>query len=393
MECPVEKSRRGELLIVPHLQAHRAASGNLVLTRKFLEGTAAYAAQWPGRVTVAVTVEAKPDTNLDHQEIAPGDWPFHVIKQPSPRQELFRRMQQAAMVLISENLVVCKIAPAVRYAVVTEYSLKTRLRIAMETTRNPLRRLKRHFRERWTEHRARRGLAAAAGVQCNGFPTYESYRTLNPNSLLFFDSRVRSRELVDGEALDRRLARLQANQPLRLLFSGRLIGIKGVDHLPKIAHELRRRNVPFHMSICGAGEGQASLAQKVRDLGLADRVTLRGVLDFTRELLPLARDATDLFICPHVQGDPSCTYLETMACGVPIVGYANEAWQPLAKLSRAGWQTPMDDPAALADRVAQLHHQRSDIATASLAARRFAGQHTFEKTFSRRVDHLLTLAR
>lgn len=30
-----------------------------------------------------------------------------------------------------------------------------------------------------------------------------------------------------------------------------------------------------------------------------------------------------LFVCCHVQGDPSCAYLETFGSGLPIVGYAN----------------------------------------------------------------------
>ena len=47
-------------------------------------------------------------------------------------------------------------------------------------------------------------------------------------------------------------------------------------------------------------------------------VQFRGNLDFKHRLVPLLQNEIDLFVCPHVQGDPSCTYLETMACGVPL---------------------------------------------------------------------------
>lgn len=382
-----------ELLIVPHLRAHRAASGNLVSTQKFLEGTAEYAAHWPGKVTVAVVVEPEPDNNLDHREVRPGDWDFEVVEQPTDASKLVERMREAALVLLSPSLSHLAIEHGLPYVLVTENTLRTRCQMVMTTTRQVFRRVKRLLWEMLGEWRIRKGVAAAAGVQCNGFPTYEAYRRLNASSLLFFDTRVTSDDVIDPDVLNNRLLRMAENGPLRLLFSGRLIGIKGVDHLPQIADELRKRSVPFTMEICGGGDRAASIAERVKELGLSDCVTLRGVLDFSSALLPLVRESTDVFVCPHLQGDPSCTYLETMACGVPIVGYANEAWEPLAKLSEGGWQTPMKDPKALAARIAQLHQQREQIATASLAARAFAVQHTFEVTFQRRVEHLIKAAK
>lgn len=38
----------------------------------------------------------------------------------------------------------------------------------------------------------------------------------------------------------------------------------------------------------------------------------------------------------HRQGDPSCTYLETYACGMPIVGYNNQAHQGILASNNAG---------------------------------------------------------
>src|SRR5262249_16164737 len=97
---------------------------------------------------------------------------------------------------------------------------------------------------------------------------------------------------------------------------------------------------------------------------------------------------TDLFVCCHRQGDPSCTYVETMACGVPIVGYGNEAWEGLARVSGAGWVTPVGEPIKLAERIAALERDRSALSNAAHAALDFARSHSFEKTFPRRVEHL-----
>ena len=115
---------------------------------------------------------------------------------------------------------------------------------------------------------------------------------------------------------------------------------------------------------------------------------LRGVLDFQTELIPIFRHSVDLFLCCHPQGDPSCTYLETLACGVPIVGYANEAWMGMHALTQAGWLIEMGDIELMAETVANIHHNRSVWLAAALAARRFALSHTFEKTVNERIQHL-----
>jgi glycosyltransferase involved in cell wall biosynthesis len=127
--------------------------------------------------------------------------------------------------------------------------------------------------------------------------------------------------------------------------------------------------------------------------GLGERITFRGVLDFESELVPFVRRNVDLFINSHPQGDPSCTYLETMTCGTPIVGFDNDAFAGLCAVSGVGWPTPSGDVARLAQRIAELDRARRQIAAAATKARDFAARHTFEKTFDARVAHLLALAR
>lgn len=389
----MDRTAPPELMIVPHLYAHRSRGGNLVLTRKFLEGAALFAEHWPGRVTVAVPTAAEPDNNLDHEEILPGRWPFEVVERPADMRAWAPRMRQARLVLLTESLLREPIdMRGVRHVVVTEYTLRTRNQITCSDVRNPLRRAKRMVGATVRQWLLDRRIVHAAGVQANGYPTYNTCRRLNGNTMLFFDSRVNREDVIDAAALDRRLAELRRRQRLRLIFSGRLIRMKGVDDLPEVAHALRRLGVAFEMQICGDGDRAAAIKSRVRQLSLEDVVTLPGVLDFRTQLLPRVRERSDLFVCPHPQGDPACTYLETMACGVPIVGYANEAWADLARSSEAGWSTPMRRPALLAARIAELHHDRELLADASDRARAFALRHTFEQTFERRMDHMLKCA-
>ena len=81
-----------------------------------------------------------------------------------------------------------------------------------------------------------------------------------------------------------------------------------------------------------------------------------------------------------------------MACGVPIIGYANDAWRPLAGVSEAGWAVPNSEPEVMANKIAQLDRSEYDIENAARHALHFAEDHTFDKTFRRRIDHLKGIA-
>jgi glycosyltransferase involved in cell wall biosynthesis len=169
--------------------------------------------------------------------------------------------------------------------------------------------------------------------------------------------------------------------------------MKGVDDLLKVACLLRGPlKDRFEMSICGDGDYAETLKRDINAMDLRDLVKMRGNLDFKTELLPLLKNETDLFVCCHRQGDPSCTYLETMASGVPIVGYANEAWDQLSDYSKTGWVVKNGDPKQMADQIVKLDRSQDTLETEAVKSLRFAEGHTFEQTFARRVDHYKSVA-
>jgi len=176
--------------------------------------------------------------------------------------------------------------------------------------------------------------------------------------------------------------------PLRLVFSGHLIKMKGADHLIEVAKALQQLKVKFEMFISGIGELEEMMYQQIATNKLSDCVKMLGVPDFKTEFFPFVKQNIDLFVCCHLQGDPSCTYIETMSCGVPIVGYANEAFQVIAEMSGAGWVVPMNQPKQMAKKIAELSHNREAIKSMSFKSLEFAQQHTFEKTFQARAEHM-----
>ena len=388
------------LLVIPPLTMYKAPSGRFVITRKFLDGLAAYAHYFPGKVTSLLAIDPTPTDNLDHIEFNPEEHTFEIRPLPAAMEDLqaiLLRASSARSIVLGSlcyasdlETTRCCNAAGVPIVLITEYALETRRQIIAVTTGNPLRRWKRHWSAGKEEKAFRQAATLASGLQCNGTPTYDDYHILNPRTLLFFDTRIRHAMLPAPARVGARIAHMLAGSPLRLAFSGRLIAMKGADHLPVVAGELRNRNIPFTLDICGAGDLEGSIAGTLRDLKLTEHVRLRGNLDFATELVPLITDQCDLFIQCHPQGDPSCTYLETMACGVPIAGYDNAAFRGIARTSKTGFPTPLGQPLELVERIAELHADRQKLATAAWAALEFASEHTFEKTMQMRVQHMLS---
>ncbi len=93
----------------------------------------------------------------------------------------------------------------------------------------------------------------------------------------------------------------------------------------------------------------------------------------------------------HRQGDPSCTYLETLSCGVPIVGYENIAFSGLLQKADVGWGVDINNVIGIADIIESLDANRALIKSKSLIGFEYSCAHDFESTFKNRVKHLQEL--
>lgn len=383
----------GKLLVIAPPPVRRIARDRVVVSRKFVTGMQRYASLWGGPVG-AVLPPGRDTVNLDCEDWDPKKLGFelHVELLDSPTVD--RYVAESAVVLGGPHHQLRGLSRRCRRAGIpsvynTECTLKTRMQIVRSArARSPLSAIRGFSWEIAEERRFRAELHEAAGLQCNGTPTYKAYADLVPRRLLYFDSRI-TRDLVATEDRVRlRQQRVSSHTPLRLAFSGRLAVEKGVEHLVDVSRRLASFGVNFQMDILGGGPLEAKLRRRIEKAGLSERVHVRGVLDFANELVPLLSREIDLFVCCHRQGDPSCTYLETLACGVPIVGYENEAFSGLLEQADVGWGVPVDRADLMARLIERLDRERHQIARKAARAVRFARNHTFESTFQRRIEHL-----
>jgi glycosyltransferase involved in cell wall biosynthesis len=399
-ETPIQHARAApvwRLVVLSSLPGIKTREGHWLLPAKFVNGMKQYVEHWDGPVVVGLQAGDQPTGDLDNRHWHPGELPFEV------RLVDFRELARLGGPLLQRSIVLatlnhllyglgkrCQEQGGILVAN-TELTLTTQLQIARSVHGWGRAFLKTGLWLLLNHRRALMEIRSAQGLQCNGTPTFDAFARHNPSPLLYFDNRVASELCATPEEIEARSRALSRGQRLRLMYSGRLHPIKGVHHLVSLARQLRDRNIDFELRIAGDGPLRTTLESQIATHRLHEQVRLLGTLDFRQQLLPMLRHEIDLFVCPHLQGDPSCTYLETLCAGVPIVGYANEAWRGLQQLSSAGRICALGRPEALACEIEALSSDHEALKALATRALKFSVQHVFDAEFERRIVHLRQL--
>ncbi len=167
------------------------------------------------------------------------------------------------------------------------------------------------------------------------------------------------------------------SQKLGLHTSARIIGAVGNIRTPK-AYEILIREAQFvverrrdtHVAIFGAGSDadRAALLALVASLGISKHVHLKGFLPASAELYR----SFDVFVSSARSEGLPLSFLEAMACGIPIAATDNEGSGPLLREAGAGLLSPVGDPKALAENLIRLLEDRELASRFGAAGRRSA---------------------
>lgn len=135
--------------------------------------------------------------------------------------------------------------------------------------------------------------------------------------------------------------------PLRLVFMGRLISLKGLDFA---LQAISRTRHPVTLDILGDGEQRAALEGQAAAMGLGLRVRFHGFLPQTDCARHLA--AADALVLPSLRECGGAVVLEAMAMGLPVI--ASDWGGPADYLdARCGLLIPPAPRAGFADRLAE----------------------------------------
>ena len=93
-------------------------------------------------------------------------------------------------------------------------------------------------------------------------------------------------------------------------------------------------------------------------------------------------------VMPHVQGDPSCTYFESLGSGAPILGFDNETLTPLVEEHDIGWSVKKRDVDALLTELRRIIGDPEMLADTRERGLNLVADNSFEVTTQRRMDHI-----
>ncbi len=163
--------------------------------------------------------------------------------------------------------------------------------------------------------------------------------------------------------------------PIQLIFVGRFNAFKNVETLIEAVSRLKEMDVAdFELQLVGDGERRATVERRVVENGLTKQVHFLGWID--RKAIVERYQQADLFVSATTwEGMPN-TVLEGMACGLPIVSSRASGLEELVNEGVNGYLVNINDPVALADRMAKLinnpyERQRMGKESRKIAEREF----------------------
>ncbi|MBW8910472.1 MAG: glycosyltransferase [Sphingomonas sp.] len=389
---------RAPLYILWKLPIYLTSFTRYFLDEKAVVGLSYYAGSWPGRLRAIFREGPRSDISFG-KDYAADSLPFSVELLPAGSDFDLSLLADAALVSASgdnyRHFPLARLCEerSIPLVYTIENIVETRLRILALENRNRFSKLKTAVWTLLSERKRRRAFRRAAGLQANGVPAAQAYRSSTIDVLTYFDTRLPLGLIATDEEINRKTAQIMSGAPLRLGFSGRLEPMKGIDHLIKVAQALKAGNMSFSLDIFGSGSLESLIRQRIKTLGLDGMVTVHPALDFTTGLVPRFKETIDLFLCCHRQADPSCTYLEAMGCGVAMFGYGNKALKGLLGLAPIGQWVREGSPSTLARALIEIDGNRQQLSAMMHEARNLSRANSFETTFQKRIEHFIRLAK
>jgi glycosyltransferase involved in cell wall biosynthesis len=195
----------------------------------------------------------------------------------------------------------------------------------------------------------------------HGRGCYEGYASYCHSPQLVHNVHLKPRDRISPDSLAEKTRGVRSAAPLRLVYAGRAVGMKGPFDWLHVMAELRGRGVAFRATWLGDGPLLAEMRAEAARLGLADVVELPGFIGDRVEVLDALRSADLLVFCHKTQESPRCL-IESMMSGTPIVGYATSFARDLLGVSADRLLVPRDDATGLASRIADLDRDRTELA-------------------------------
>jgi glycosyltransferase involved in cell wall biosynthesis len=235
------------------------------------------------------------------------------------------------------------------------------------------------------ERMCRWSVARASLCMLKGSSLIDRYGPYAKNVHEFHDTSYSVQDIVSHGDLDRRLATLSKDRPLRLVYCGRLHPRKGLDRSLKILAAARALGANVEFDIIGDGGERENLEKQARALGIADAVHFHGAMQYGHDLLIRLSRYDGLLFTPTAEDTPRMIF-DGYAAGLPLVAFDIGYVRERAVQEKATWLLPRHRTNEAAERIVKLCLEREELASLSRAARAAADYHASENWYRRRAE-------
>ena len=158
---------------------------------------------------------------------------------------------------------------------------------------------------------------------------------------------------TEDAVVTERLRRIEAGEPLRVLYVGTVSYRKGMYDFAKIVVALSGE--PFQIRI--VGPIQSECAQLARDM--AQHAEVMG--SHTREQLRSDFAWGDVLVLPSIEDGQAIVLSQAAAAGLPFIGSTHSGAPDLLELGSQGWSLPPRDPGAWTELLMNLERDRAAL--------------------------------
>jgi len=137
--------------------------------------------------------------------------------------------------------------------------------------------------------------------------------------------------------------------PLRILSAGYLVRRKAHAYVLRAIAQLAAAGIAVDYTVAGDGPERATLETLAAELGLSAIVHFTGA--YAHGDLPGLLRATDLFVLPGWDEAFGVVYLESLACGVPVVAASDGGARTIVTPGIDGYLVPARDEDAIASAI------------------------------------------
>lgn len=217
-----------------------------------------------------------------------------------------------------------------------------------------------------------------------GEDVYNEYRTIAPNAHPVLNIQITEKEKISDAALEAKIRRTREGRPIRLVYAGRAIEMKGPMQWLGALKLVKDRGIAFDATWYGDGEMFEHMQGFIQEHGLEGSCRLAGRED--RNVIFAAMRHADAFLFCHMGKESPRCLVEALASGAPLIGFGSDYSRSLVREFGGGDFVNCDDVAALAGLIEKYARHRESLAALMRSAAKSAKLLDREKAIGERIQ-------